>query len=268
MTRRITWRKAGYGQRWGELLTREATTHPAKFPHGPLFRLITFGFEEGWWGRGDLVVDPMAGVGCGGILFSAAGVRWWGLELDPRYHKWGQQSLDGLREANYDLGHPQPELCLGDARDLPMYFDGECDAIVTSPPYAESLHNPGGCRSTVKTGTSHFHDPADSYGGANGQVGRLKWDAYWESMEHIYGQCLEVLKPGGIFVANVRNYCKRGKLVLLSRATGACLQRVGFEPVASIRCMMGGSGSMFRHMNKAKGLPTSDYDHFIVMRST
>ena len=93
-----------------------------------------------------------------------------------------------------------------------------------------------------------------------------KWDEYWEAMEIIYSQCHKVLKRQGVIVVNVRNYVRNKKLVQLSRRTIETLRRVGFKPVVSIRCMMNNHGSMFRRMNKARGLPTSDYDHFLVFR--
>ena len=107
---RMTWRQCEYGKTWGKLLTQEARSHPAKYPRGPLERIAHHGLEQGWWNAGDLVVDPMAGVGCGGLIFAALRVRWWGLEIDKRFVKAGSKVFDNLRSTSYFYCLPMPEI--------------------------------------------------------------------------------------------------------------------------------------------------------------
>jgi hypothetical protein len=47
----------------GELFTPESSRHPAKMAVGLCERIFTHGCARGYWKRGDLVLDPMAGAG-------------------------------------------------------------------------------------------------------------------------------------------------------------------------------------------------------------
>jgi DNA modification methylase len=260
------WRDARFGLKWGDLLHEDAIAHPAKFNRGPLERLIDLGLTSGWWKAGDLIADPMAGVGCGGVICSTRRLRWWGMDIDPSYVKAGQRTFDRLRERSYFYCLPQPEIVVGDARtDFLVRAMGERpQAVITSPPYAESLHDPGGCRVKIKTGRSHFHNPDDAYGNATGQVGKKKGADYWAAMEGIYRATIRTLKDGGYLCLFVRNYVRKGKLVQFSAQTRKRLLQMGMSGVVHIRASMGAHGSYFRKLNRLKGLPVSDYDHILV----
>jgi hypothetical protein len=266
--KRKYWRNAGFGLKWGKLLHKDAASHPAKFNRGPLERLLDLGLRERWWAPGDLIADPMAGVGCGGLVCASRRLRWWGMELDRKYVDAGRKTFDRLRQDSYFYCLPMPELVCGDSRSefLVKAMGERPRAIITSPPYAESLHDPGGCRVKIKTGVSHFHNPDHAYGDADGQVGQMKGEGYWAAMGGIYRASIRVLPKGGHLVLFVRNYVRKGRLIPFSAQTRRTILKLGMTGVAHIRAAMGDHGSYFRKLNRLKGLPVSDYEHILVFR--
>jgi hypothetical protein len=140
---------------------------------------------------------------------------------------------------------------------------GNVDAVITSPPYADSVKGEHGETETAKDsrdkrqteggslGQSHaqcsdFHPPKDKhrrmadseYGKTDGQLGNTKGESYWQAMQIVYDQCRLVLKPGGVLCVVVKDYIKDGKRVPLCDQTLALLEHVGFIPVERIRAML------------------------------
>ena len=164
-----------YDGGWRGNISAAAFEHPAKMAYGLLNRLATHGEQRGWWRPGDTVGDPFGGVGTTGIVFAYHGIRTVSVELEPRFVGLCYENfwlhLDKWRQ----LGSPLPVYLQGDSRQFAALTRGQAQAVVTSPPYAESLQNAGGDRHTIefKTGRSHFHGN-DVYGTAEGQIGALK----------------------------------------------------------------------------------------------
>lgn len=50
-----------YDDQWGDLIVPEAFKHPAKFAKGLIERIYDYGFEQGYWRKGDLIGDPFGG---------------------------------------------------------------------------------------------------------------------------------------------------------------------------------------------------------------
>jgi hypothetical protein len=145
MTSKPATRHPSFGADWfgcydvprTELFTRDSNRHPAKMAVGLCFRIIEHGERMGYWQKGDLLLDPMCGIGttlvCG--LVSGYSVR--GVELEE--HFW--------LLCNQNMGHVSRWIwpgCTwrverGDARYLPaLLLDhgaGPATGGITSPPY-------------------------------------------------------------------------------------------------------------------------------------
>jgi hypothetical protein len=76
-----------YEERWSDFITDEAYAHPAKFAHGLITRIFNEMLRNGMLKKGDVVVDPFGGVGCGGIVAASLGLQWVGCELEPDFHR-------------------------------------------------------------------------------------------------------------------------------------------------------------------------------------
>jgi modification methylase len=165
---------------------------------------------------GDLVVDPMCGIGTTLVEASDLGRRAVGVELEDRWAR--------LASANLDLLHgerPTRSLALvaeGDARALAHLLTvrarrlledehhrgvaqpiaaGAVDLILTSPPYAceiADVNEVSGPEPLRRIDTANYSRDRSNIGHARG-------DNYLVAMRDVYRACATVLKPGGFLVA-------------------------------------------------------------------
>lgn len=161
-----TWRGC-YDDGWKGLIVDDAFCHPAKFAPGLIARILDEGLRRGWWAPGDVIGDPFAGIGTGGIMAAYRGLAWIGVELEPKFvalarrnfrlhgHKWAGAGLpaplivegDSRRFAHILFHHRDTEGAerttkKGDLADG-RTDHGELCAVVTSPPYAEAVNAKG-----------------------------------------------------------------------------------------------------------------------------
>ena len=126
-----------YRDGWGELIVGEAFAHPAKFAYGLIKRIYEHGFGRGWWQKGELIADPFGGIGTGGIVAAYMGLRWFGVELEPRFVALFEKNIALHRRKWESVRDPVPVMVQGDSRQFSRLLS-DCSAIVTSPPYAET----------------------------------------------------------------------------------------------------------------------------------
>jgi DNA modification methylase len=125
---------------------------------------------RGWIKKGELVADPFGGIGTGGIVCAANGLRWIGCELEPRF-------VD-LANRNFQLNpwtrNGEARIIQGDSRNFASLI-GQCQACVTSPPFAGivATQDPNfltpGEQSKVNPSKSNLAD----YGSSPGQLASL-----------------------------------------------------------------------------------------------
>ena len=177
-TEYMTW-SACYDDSWKDLIVDEAFAHPAKFSPGLIDRIYRHGLAEGWFAKGDLIGDPFGGIGGGGIYAAYKGLRWVGVELEPKFVElFGKNvALHSRRWENGGL--PIPQIVQGDSREFAKLV-GECGAIVTSPPFSTPSNQPSGqgqgVRSDYAAGKRTADSPEQDYGQTPGQIGNLKAD--------------------------------------------------------------------------------------------
>jgi len=146
----------------------------------------------------------------------------------------------------------------GDARKiLPI----PADAIITSPPYADSLH-PGsgiiGRESGVEEALLRYRsDPAN--------LARLTRFWYNQAMKKVYAKCAESLKPGSPMAIIIKDQIRKGKRVPLAKDCIKMCQKVGFELTEWHKWRP--SGHMFVSIKRSKGeRVVSDEDILIFER--
>ncbi len=164
-----------YNESWKGILPNEAFSHPAKYSRGLIVRILRFGIQQGYWKPGDVIGDPFAGVGCGGICAAYEGLGWGGVELEEKFYNLCQEGFRRHHRTWEALGAPQPRVVLGDSRRFAELVRG-VEGIVTSPPF---LATEGGCKVSggeinEKLMSRHNATGNDRYGTTPGQVGQLK----------------------------------------------------------------------------------------------
>ena len=125
-------------QRRGRYLPA-ATAHPAKMLPAIAATAITRYTQPG-----DLVADPMCGIGTTLVEAIHLGRDAIGVEYEPR---WAHIAAANITHARRHGATGEAEVTRGDARQLPALLPagtaGRVALVVTSPPYGRSVHGHG-----------------------------------------------------------------------------------------------------------------------------
>jgi modification methylase len=219
-----TAQRTGSTQRRGRYLPA-ATAHPAKMLPAIAATAITR-----YTRPGDLVADPMCGIGTTLIEAIHHGRDALGIEYEPR---WAELAAAGITHARRHGATGTGEVICGDARQLPNLLPatarGRVALVVTSPPYGPSLHgrvraDAGGVR---KFNHRYSRDPVN--------LAHHGLDTLLEGITAILAGCTALLRPGGIVVITARPWRHRGELVDLPSAIVTAGRTAGLTPVE--RCV-------------------------------
>lgn len=235
--------------------TSTVGSHPAKFPPeivDAIGATILDYFLDPGIDRPIVVLDPFAGVGGIHALRATGLIDTFGVELEP---EWAAAS-EWTR--------------VGDATDLAEWGDATVDVVATSPCYGNRMadHHDAQERCTSCSGTgqvaqspgrgSDGHTECDRCAGSGQRdhrrityrhrLGRdlsacsaagLQWGpAYRRLHIEAWQEALRVIRPGGLFVLNIKDHVRGGKLqrvpewhVQTLQALGARLYRA--QPIAT-----------------------------------
>jgi tRNA G10 N-methylase Trm11 len=166
---------------------------------------------------GELVLDPMCGIGTTLVEAAHLGRQAIGVELEPR---WAKLAAANVRHAE-DRGARGSAIALqGDAqrlgRDLLNEYRDRCALILTSPPYGPSTH--GHVRKhadrVVKLNDRYSRNP-DNLAHLPARSGpRTRRPAFDDVLGEILAGCARMLQPErGRLVLTVRPYREQGALV-------------------------------------------------------
>jgi hypothetical protein len=171
---------------------------------------------------GDLVLDPMCGIGTTLVEAIHLGRRAVGIELEERWAKLAVANIVHAREQ----GAPgQAGVILGDARALPRLLASKgrdlvgrerrapskvallpyarIDLLLTAPPYAGEVGEVDG--RARGTGENLCAQETRNYGADGSNLGHARGQTYLSAMAQIYGACAAVLRPGGFLVVVTKN---------------------------------------------------------------
>ncbi len=210
-------------QRQGRYL-RASGAHPAK-----MLPAIARTAISAYTTPGELVLDPMCGIGTTLVEAVHLGRRAVGVELEPRWA--------GLAEANLALalaaGAPgTAEVLCGDARDLvhlvPGELHGRVALVLTSPPYTNAAYNHGQVRTRPGQGVAKWDH---RYSANPDNLGNTSPARLLAGVEQILAGCRRVLRPGGLVVLTTRPWRWHGALVDLPGQVARAAERAGLTPV-------------------------------------
>ncbi len=198
-----------------------STAHPAK-----MLPAIARHAIGAYSHPGDLVLDPMCGIGTTLVEAMHLDRDAIGVELEPR---WADLARANTAHARTHGATGTAQVVTGDARQLPSLLDaelvGRVALVLTSPPYGSSIHGqvtarPG--RGVAKYDNTYSPDPAN--------LGRVNQAALLDALGEILAGCQSLLRPGGLVVLTARPYRQReqlidlpGQLSRVAEATGLIL---------------------------------------------
>jgi DNA modification methylase len=162
---------------------------------------------------GELVLDPMCGIGTTLVEAIHLNRTAIGVELEPRWASLAAANLTHARER----GAPGRALVLhGDARTLGCGladdYRGQVRLILTSPPYGPSLHG------QVRSGEGGVRKFDDRYSRNPDNLAHLpqtskRKPGFDQVLAEILTACRHMLHPRGHLVMTVRPYRRAGRLV-------------------------------------------------------
>jgi hypothetical protein len=221
-------------QRRGRYLPA-STAHPAKMLPAIAATAITR-----YTVPGDLVADPMCGIGTTLVEAIHLGRDGLGIEYEDR---WAGLAAANVAHARRNGATGTAEVTRGDARQLPALLPpgmaGRAALVITSPPYGPSVHGQvkaeqrhgaqGGVR---KYDNRYSHDPAN--------LAHQGLDELLAGFTAILAGCAVLLRPGGLAVITARPWRQHGELVDLPAAVIAAGTRAGLTPVARHVALLAG----------------------------
>jgi tRNA G10 N-methylase Trm11 len=164
---------------------------------------------------GELVLDPMCGIGTTLVEAVHLGRRAIGVELEPR---WAAISAANLCLACEQGATGRGLVTHGDARRLGRglldELQGGVQLIVSSPPYGDSLH--GHIRKRpdrVEKYDDRYSRNPDNLAQLPRRQGRRGRPPFTAALGEIIGGCRGLLAPAGFLVLTARPYRRGGELV-------------------------------------------------------
>jgi SAM-dependent methyltransferase len=222
-----TAQRTGPVQRRGRYLP-ESVKHPAR-----MLPAIAAHAIHAYTQPGDLVLDPMCGIGTTVVEAMHAGRDGFGIEYESR---WADIADANIRRAREQGATGRGGVIRGDATSLtgivPVALHGQVALVVTSPPYGPTVHG------LVRPGEGGVAKRDNSYGDRDADRGNLAHrdlPGLVDGFTHILRGCRTLLRPGGIVVVTARPWRKRGELIDLPSAVIAAGVAAGLVPVE--RCV-------------------------------
>jgi DNA modification methylase len=196
---------------------------------------------------GDLVLDPMCGIGTTLVEAIHTGRRAIGVELEPR---WAKLARANIEHARHQGARSAAHVIEGDARQLPRLLTtraqrllappsgkprkvtriacGQVDLILTSPPYACQIADVSTENLVSGTGPIRRED-TNNYSADRSNLGHARGNTYLAAMSEVYEACAAVLKPGGFLVLVTKDMRSGGALHNLSGDTITLCEGLGLR---------------------------------------
>ncbi|MGY2031386.1 TRM11 family SAM-dependent methyltransferase [Nocardia gipuzkoensis] len=210
----------------------DSTAHPAK-----MFPAIVAHAVNTYTQPGDLVLDPMCGIGTTLVESLHRGRRAVGVEYEGRWAELARTNIELARDAGIDLA---AEVYQGDARKLgdliPAELRGQAKLVITSPPYGDSLHGHvrANRKEPVLKKNHRYGQILDRGNLANVGLGRLL-----SGFTKILAGAAEYLAPGGYVVITARPWRQHAELVPLPAHLYTCGELAGLVPVERCVALLG-----------------------------
>ncbi len=220
-------------QRQGRYLP-ESTAHPGKMLPAIAATAITR-----YTAPGDLVADPMCGIGTTLVEAAYLGRDGLGVEYEARWARLAAANIDWARRHG---AAGDAEVIQGDARQLGGLLTpgtaGTAALIVTSPPYGPSIH--GQVKAEARAGGGKVTKWDNTYGTDPANLASRRLDDLLAGLAEILAASRALLRPGGIAVITTRPWRQRGELVDFPGAVLAAGAAAGLIPVERCVALLAG----------------------------
>ncbi|CAM01608.1 DNA methylase [Saccharopolyspora erythraea NRRL 2338] len=208
--------------------TPDSTAHPAKMLPAIARHAITHYTQPG-----DLVLDPMCGIGTTLVEAIHTGRHALGVEYEPH---WAHIARDNIALAHAAGIDHRGEVIQGDARQLssllPSTYLGQAALAVTSPPYGPSTHG-----QVVTQPDRIVHKFHHRYGNTldRGNLANIGHQRLLTGFTRILTGLRHYLRPGGHLAITIRPWREHSELIDLPAQILTCGRQAGLIPTE--RCV-------------------------------
>jgi len=220
-------------QRRGRYLP-ESMAHPGKMLPAIAAAAITR-----YTAPGDLVADPMCGIGTTLAEAVYLGRDALGVEFEGR---WARIAAANIAHARRHGAAGDAEVIQGDARQLrnllPPAAAGTAALILTSPPYGPSIH--GQVKAEARSGGRGVTKFDNTYGTDPANLASRRLDDLLAGFGEILAAARALLRPGGTAVITTRPWRQRGELVDFPSAVLAAGTAAGLIPAERCVALLAG----------------------------
>ncbi|GAA0550614.1 TRM11 family SAM-dependent methyltransferase [Actinomadura livida] len=186
--------------------TPESMAHPAKMLPAIAEQVITVYTEPG-----DLVIDPMCGIGTTLVEAVHLGRDATGMEYEAHF---AQMAASNLRHARAQGATGTGQVVHGDARNIATALadlTGTAALVLTSPPYGATTH--GHVRTGRDNGGGKIDKAHNRYSTDRRNLAHRPTAELVAGFGQILTGCAALLRPGGVVAVTVRPFRVAGELV-------------------------------------------------------
>lgn len=206
----------------------ESVAHPAKMLPEIARRAIA-----AYSAPGDVVLDPMCGIGTTLVEAVHLGRNAFGIEYEPR---WAELAEANLAVAEAFGASGSGDIRRGDAREMgslvPASMRGRIALVLTSPPYGSSVHG------HVRVRAGEVLKSDDRYSRDTSNLAHVGEFDLLRAIRDIFSAAGQVLRPGGMVVVTVRPWRRDGMLVDFPGALLRAAEAVGLVPVQRLVALL------------------------------
>ena len=209
--------------------------HPAIFPTFVAERLVKIFTKEG-----DLVLDPMVGVGTTSVVAKSLGRNSIGIDLSPRYCKIARSRLAQQRLIDIPsvvtketieypdkskIVGPEYRIICDDARNLLLHVEpNSVDFCLTSPPYWIGLHGINGKY------TGQTQKEVKIYGDDKRDYGNVEdYEQFVEELKDLFSGVYKALKNGKYCVVIIQDSRRRSTVYPLHVDFLLAMRSIGYD---------------------------------------
>ncbi|TDB89965.1 site-specific DNA-methyltransferase [Actinomadura sp. KC216] len=186
--------------------TPESMRHPGK-----MLPAIAATVIDSFTRPGDLVVDPMCGIGTTLVEAAHLGRDAAGVEYEPDFV---HLTLGNLRHARAHGATGRAQVACGDARNIATIYrslHGQVALVLTSPPYGSRTH--GHIRSGRDNGGGKIIKRNSRYSTDRGNLAHQPLPGLLDGFGQILAGSADLLRPRGVIAVTVRPIRVHGELI-------------------------------------------------------
>ena len=201
---------------------RDKDVHPAVFPIGLPSKCV-----ELFTHKGELVLDPFAGIGTTLLAAKELARNAVGFDLSKKYVSYTKERLN---QSDLFSSTKQIPIC-DDAINIPDHLEENSVSLsITSPPYANMLNRPRKNKSLRGDLRNNKHfEKIQQYSNDPRDLGTMEPKIFAEALGEIYKKILPLHKPGAHCVINITDLWWENKRIPLHLYTIEALEKAGYQ---------------------------------------